>query len=174
MTKPKLVRMFQKKKATGKGLDKVKRSGKDIEAREQMRKNGIDAVNLDNMTGSQEKLTMDDLDDDPIDEATPASESASGWRSRRGRKAKEPVAPKDARSIREDYSQYSEGVAGVMRKQDEDLDQISDALSDMRALAGAMNNELDYQDKLINEVQDFTVETSVRTKENARRINKIK
>lgn len=174
MSKPKLVRMFQKKKAGGKGLDKVKTSRRDLEAREEMRKKGVDALDIDNMTGSQGKLTMDELNrDELLEGATPKNESSSGWRSRKSRKPKESV-PTDSRSIHEDYSQYSEGVAEVMRKQDDDLDQISDALSDMRTLAGAMNNELDYQDKLITEVQDFTVETSVRTKENARRINRIK
>lgn len=173
MTKPKLVRMFQKKKTNGKGLNKVRASRKDQEEREDLRKKGLSAVDLDKMEGeSKDHLSMGELErnelfDGATDEVTQA---------RRGRwgKKKEAVETKDPKAVREDYSQYSTGVAEVMRKQDEDLDQISDALADMHALAGAMNNELEYQDKLITEVQDFTVETSTRTKENARKIKRIK
>lgn len=177
MSKPKIARMFQRKKGTGKGLDKVKGSRKDQEAREEMRQKGVDVLDLDGMKKGDEgeAMTMEDLErNELLEGATPVRDASPARRGRMGRKKKEPAAPVDARTVKEDYSQYSSGVAEVMRKQDDDLDQISSALADMQSLAGAMNSELEYQDKLINEVQDFTVETSVRTKENARKINKIK
>lgn len=173
MTKPKLVRMFQKKKGTGKGLDKVKGSRKEQEERDELRKKGLGAVDLADMDGgSKGNISMEELERNQLLDGA-SEEVTQARRGRWGRK-KEVVETKDPKAVREDYSQYSAGVADVMRKQDDDLDQISDALADMRALAGGMNNELDYQDKLINEVQNFSVETSVRTKENARKINKIK
>lgn len=173
MTKPKLVRMFQRKKGNGNGLSKVKVSRKDQEEREDLRKKGLSVIDLDNMEGdNKDHLSMDQLQRNELfDGAT--EEMAQKRRGRWGRK-KEVVETKNPKAVREDYSQYSASVAEVMRKQDDDLDQISDALADMHELAGAMNNELEYQDKLITEVQDFTVETSTRTKENARRIKKIK
>lgn len=175
MTKPKLARMFQRKKMTGKGLDKVKVSRKEQEAREGIRQKGLESIDVAGMKDSNGQLTMDDLEGDDRDklfdgETITATSSRRGWK---GKKNKE-VVTVETRQIKEDYSQYSDGVASVMTKQDDDLDQISDALKDMQSLAGAMNSELDYQDKLINEVQDFTAETSRRTKDNARRINKIK
>lgn len=172
-----LARMFQRKKGAGKGLDKVKGSRRDQESREGIRQKGVDALDLDGMKpGEQEDaISMDDLNrNELLEGATPVRDASLARRGMMGRKKKEPAAPVDARTVKEDYSQYSSGVAEVMRKQDDDLDQISSALADMQSLAGAMNNELEYQDKLINEVQDFTVETSVRTKENARKINRIK
>ena len=181
MSRPKLARLFVRKKAGGKGLDKVKTSRKDADAREELRRGGVDAVDLKGMRAAGEgdgpaAVTLDDLERDVLLEGAELVEASAPRRARIGRRKKDaaPPAARDAREVQEDYSQYSEGVAHVMRKQDDDLDQISGALADMQALAGAMNNELDYQDKLINEVQDFTVETSVRTKENARKINKIK
>lgn len=181
MSKPKLVRMFQRKKGTGKGLDKVKASRKDHDERDELRKKGLETLDLDSFDGgSKGHLSLQDLQRDellsPVGADGPSA-SADGkrriWKGRRGKGATIDV-PLDAKNVREDYSGYSEGVADVMRKQDDDLDLISDALKDMKELAGAMNNELDYQDRLISEVQDFTVETSVRTKENARKIHKIK
>lgn len=171
MTKPKLVRMFQRKKGNGKGLDKVKISKKEREDREQLRDKGLDAVQLDDMSDSQKTLTLDDIDDQR-DQLFDGETVTDYKRSRRGKK-KEPQI-KETRQIREDYSQYAAPVASVMRQQDDDLDQISDALVDMKALASAMNNELDYQDKLITEVQDFTQETARRTKDNAQKIKRIK
>jgi ABC-type transporter Mla subunit MlaD len=52
-----------------------------------------------------------------------------------------------------------------MRKQDQDLDQISGVLTDLKTLADGMNAELTYQDKFITAIQDFTDETSRRTKD---------
>jgi hypothetical protein len=60
-----------------------------------------------------------------------------------------------------------------MRKQDQDLDQISGVLTDLKTLADGMNAELTYQDKFITAIQDFTDETSRRTKDYPRRVKLI-
>lgn len=180
MSKPKLVRMFQRKKATGKGLDKVKASRKDQDEREELRKKGIETLDLESFDGgSKGHISLQDLErQDLLEDGGGDNPSASVdgkrriWKGRKGKGGGDVRV--NAKNVREDYSGYSQGVAEVMRKQDDDLDLISDALKDMKDLAGAMNNELEYQDRLISEVQDFTIETSVRTKENARRIQKIK
>eukprot|EP00177_Eucheuma_denticulatum_P001425 GFKZ01002572.1.p1 GENE.GFKZ01002572.1~~GFKZ01002572.1.p1 ORF type:complete len:297 (+),score=64.33 GFKZ01002572.1:193-1083(+) len=180
MSKPKLVRMFQRKKGTGKGLDKVKASRKDQDERDELRKKGLETLDLESFDGgSKGHISLQDLERDELLETGGSEDPAASsdgkrriWKGRRGKGGGDVRV--DAKNVREDYSGYSAGVADVMRKQDDDLDLISDALKDMRELAGAMNNELEYQDRLISEVQDFTVETSVRTKENARKIHKIK
>ncbi|KAI0566603.1 hypothetical protein FGB62_7g665 [Gracilaria domingensis] len=171
MTKPKLARLFHRRKGTGKGLDKVKATKKERASREQLREQGLDAVDLDEMTDSQKALTLEQFENDR-NELFNGETVQDFRRGRRGKKKEAEV--KQTRQITEDYSQYSDAVASVMRQQDDDLDQISDALGDMKALASAMNNELEYQDKLITEVKDFTTETSRRTKENAKKINRIK
>ncbi|CAN8074955.1 unnamed protein product [Agarophyton chilense] len=171
MTKPKIARLFHRKRATGKGLDKVKVTKKEKASREQLREQGLDAVNLEEMTDSQRALTLEQFETDRNDLFD--GETVQDYkRGRRGKKKEQEV--KQTRQINQDYSQYSDAVASVMKQQDDDLDQISDALTDMKALASAMNNELEYQDKLITEVQDFTTETSRRTKENAKKIKRIK
>lgn len=175
MSKPKIVRMFQRKKPVGKGLNKVRGSKKEVEAREAMKKNGVDALDMEKMAGSsKDGLDMEDLAREELfSGATPVAD-VKGRKSRFGRPSKAPQVPVNSRDIKEDYSHYTEGVATVMRQQDDDLDEISDALADMQSLATAMGQELTYQDKLITEVQDFTAETSRRTKANARRVNQIK
>lgn len=176
--------MFQRKKPAGKGLDKVRGSRKERTAKEEMREKGVEALDMDRLqsASTDQIVTLDDLDDSQQQrnelfgtETSEKGASSSRLRAPRFRKKDNPQPTvKSSRQVKEDYSQYSEPVANVMREQDEDLDQISDALADMKELAGAMNNELEYQDKLIHEVQDFTQETSRRTKENARKITKIK
>lgn len=173
MSKPKIVRMFQRKKPVGKGLEKVKASKKETEARVEMREKGVSALDVATMRGGEGVISMDALENDR--EQLLDGETVTDVRRGLGRrKKKEPERNLDPRQIREDYSQYSQPVADVMKKQDDDLDQIADALADMRSLAGAMNSELQYQETLIEEVQGFTAETSRRTKENAKKINRIK
>lgn len=167
MSKPKIVRMFRGKKGGGKGLDKVRGNKKDMAEREELRGKGLHGMDLDGMAGG------DDDDDDGEGDREELFEVQDHKKSKKG-KSKGPKSPRSAREVHEDYSQYSSGVASAMREQDEDLDQISDALADMKALADGMNNELNYQEKLIAEVQDFTEETSTRTKDHARRVNNIR
>lgn len=171
MVKPKFVRMFNRKKLTGKGFDKAKTSKKDIAEREELREKGVDGVDFERMTGTSQSVTLEDLESER-DQLLDAENVQNYKRGRRGKKKGSEL--KNTRQIKEDYSQYSEPVATVMKQQDDDLDQISDALADMNALASAMNNELNYQDKLITDVQDSTKETSIRAKENAKKIKRIK
>lgn len=162
MSKPKLVRMFQRKKPAGKGLEKARAGKKETAEREHLKAGGLDAVDLEAMGGGG-----DDGDDDREELLTVTS-------AKKGRRGKKTAgSPQSARGVQEDYSQYTTGVASAMREQDKDLDLISDALGDMKALADGMNKELTYQGKLIEEVQDFTDLTSERTKNHARRVNQI-
>jgi methyl-accepting chemotaxis protein len=172
MSKPKIVRMFQRKKPTGKGLDKVRAGKKENAEREQYKARGLGAVDLDGMGGGDGDGDGDGGGDDGGREEL-LSVTGVSKKGRLGR-SKAVAPPQSARGVREDYSQYTPGVASVMRKQDEDLDQVSDALGDLKALADGMNSELEYQGRLIEEVQDFTDETSRRTKDHARRVNQIK
>lgn len=173
MSKPKIVRMFQRQKPMGKGLKNVKAGRKDIAEREKLRQNGLDSVDLKSM----QKPDEDELActfDSVVDREELLGDSQDSEKKGRQSKKKTSSAPQNSRAIKEDYSGYSSGVAQVLKQQDDDLDKISDALADMNALAKGMNSELDYQEKLINEVQNFTEETSIRTKEHARRVNRIK
>ena len=170
MSKPKIVRMFQRKKTGGKGLDKVKANKKERGHREELRQGGVETLNIEGMQDGrnarevEEARAMAELNEADKDEKK---------RKLFGRKnaEKKGIAVRD---IENDYSQYSEGVANAMKEQDKDLDQIGDMLGDMKALAGAMNNELKLQEQLIDEVQDFTSETRKRTQANAKRVQQIK
>lgn len=168
MTKSKIARMFQLKKSNGKGLDKVKAGRKEKEAREELRTKGLDSIDVQGMQKQDGAVSSVELrltdNDDNVSEAR---------RGLFGKKNKETQVIK-ARDIKGDYEGYSEGIANVLKQQDDDLDQIGDVLSDMQVMAKAMNNELEYQDKLLHEVQDFTNETSRRAKDNARKIGKLK
>jgi methyl-accepting chemotaxis protein len=166
MSKPKIVRMFQRKKPAGKGLDKARAGKKETAERERLKEGGLGGVDLDGMAGGGS-----DEDDGGREELLTVTGVTKKGRLGKGKAA---ASPQSARGVQEDYSQYSSGVATVMRKQDKDLDQISDALGDLKALADGMNSELGYQERLIDEVQDFTDVTSARTKDHARRINQIK
>ena len=177
MTKPKLVRMFQRKKAGGKGLDKVKVGRKDLEAREEKKDKGIENVDVRRMKKNSAEVSMEQLDrdrDELFEGASAPATSNGRLRGLLARKKKEPAAPIDSRNIRENYDQYAEPVAQILRQQDDDLDHISAALKDMKELAGAMDHELEYQHELIGEAKTFVAETSRRTKENAKKVAKIK
>jgi Snare region anchored in the vesicle membrane C-terminus len=175
MSKPKIVRMFQLPKKDGKGLDKMKGSKKDQAERDALKARGLGVIDVDGM--SRNPLADGHDDDfaatsvtDPRDELFEVQDvRKNGKRSKSSS-----TAAKPSHSIQDDYSHYSTGVATAMRKQDQDLDQISGALTDMKTLADGMNAELTYQDKLITEIQDFTDETSRRTKDNTRRVKLIK
>lgn len=171
MTKSKLARMFQRKKPVGKGLEKVKGTRKEQEARQELRNKGLESLDVKSMQSSDGTVKMHDLQREELLDAPAASGSKLGWL---GKKNRDPTPRLETRAIQEDYSAYSSGVAQVLKQQDEDLDQIGDALSDMKAMATAMNNELEYQGELIEEVQTFSTETSRRTKENAKKIARIK
>lgn len=171
MSKPKLVRMFQRKKPTGRGLDKVKAGKKERAARDGMRDAGVAGIDIDGIaSGACAREREDERERERL-ELLEAAEKKRGGLFGKNKTSKANVG---VREINEDYSHYSEGVAVVMREQDKDLDQIGDALADMKDLANAMNAELKLQDDLINEVQDFTSETRKRTKDNAAKITKIK
>lgn len=171
MTKSKIVRIFQRKKPLGKGLDKVKGTRKEQDARQELRNKGLDSLDMKAMESSDSTMRMHDLQREELLDAPAVSGSKLGWL---GKKIREPAPRLQTRAVQEDYSAYSSSVAQVLKQQDEDLDQIGDALSDMKAMATAMNNELEYQGELIEEVQTFSTETSKRTKENAKKIARIK
>lgn len=171
-----VVRMFQRKKPTGKALSKVKPSKKEQEEMDEMRAKGVDAVDLKTMQKNPGVVSLESTRREELLEG-----AASGKNRRRfglgkkdGGRGEPAVAPVQTRDIEENYSEYPDGVAGALRQQDEDLDKIGDALSDMKALATAMNHELNYQGKLIEEAQDSTAETRRRTKANAQKVSKIK
>jgi hypothetical protein len=169
MTKPKIVRMFQKTKKDGKGLDKMRGSKKEQAEREALKARGLSTVDTDGMGSERGDSAGVSTDRDELFEVQGVKKNG-----RRAKDSSSPTMSQTSRAIEEDYSQYSTGVATAMRKQDQDLDQISDALADMKSLANGMNAELSYQEKLITEIQDFTEETSRRTKDHARRVNQIK
>lgn len=161
MSKPKIVRMFGRKKAKGKGLDKVKAGKKELSEREKLRERGLDNVDLDGMAGGG----SDDGDREELLSVTGVD--------KKGRR-KKGATDNSSRAVQEDYSQYSQGVANVMREQDDDLDQISDALGDLNKLALGMNAELDLQSGLIDEVTGAVETTSTRTRAQAERVKRIK
>lgn len=173
----KFVRMFQPNKSTGKGLDKHKASRKEEVAREELREKGLDAIDIKGMQNHEGVVSMNEIQREQLLNGGTgtgnSNESGNRFRIFGGKKT-EGTERVDAQDIREDYSQYSQGVRGVLKKQDEDLDEISNVLGDMKVMANAMNNELAYQGEKIEEVQNFTEETSQRTKKNARNIAKIK
>lgn len=78
------------------------------------------------------------------------------------------------RKIHDDYEEFDPEVGDILKEQDEDLDLISDSLTDMKRMAVAMNNELQYQGHLVNSIQDATVSASERTKRNVNEMSKIK
>lgn len=177
MSKPKIARMFARKKPTGKGLNNVRTGRKEREAREALRSEGLASIDLDGMSGKPPgALELEDMDKDRkelLDGATAAAEKTGTKKKNRKGKGG-PSESKNPKQVTDDYSHYTKDVAAVMRDQDKDLDRISDVLGDMKSMATAMNNEISYQSGLIDEVQNFTKETSERTKANARRVNKIK
>lgn len=176
MSKPMLVRLFQRKKTAGKGLNKVKTGKKDLAAREEKRERGLEAIDIGVMKDNPSQLSMDELDPDrqQLFEGASANDSTTSKLMAFGRKKKKEAVQVETRQIREDYSQYSKPVAEVMREQDNDLDQISNALNDMKDLAGAMDSELEYQNDLIAETKNFAAETSKRTKDNSKRVARLK
>jgi hypothetical protein len=169
MTKPKIVRMFQKTRKDGRGLDKMKGSKKEQAEREALKARGLGSVDTDGMGSERGDSAAGSTDRDELFEVQGVKKNG-----KRAKDSSSASISQTSRAIEEDYSQYSTGVATAMRKQDQDLDQISDALADMKSLANGMNAELSYQEKLITEIQDFTEETSRRTKDHARRVNQIK
>lgn len=164
MSKPKIVRMFTRDKKKGKGLDKLKAGKRELAEREKLKASGLGAVELGDDGGSGGS------DNENREELFTVTDAKKGKK----RKGKKGSPESGSRAVQEDYSQYTSGVASAMRAQDDDLDQISDALGDLKALADGMNSELGYQGKLIDEVQTFTEETSNRTKKHANRVNNIK
>lgn len=169
MSKPKIARMFQRKKPTGKGLDKVKAGRKELAARGDLRDTGVDGIDIDGIASGATSREREEARELERNELLEASEKKRGLFGKGKHKGNSSV-----REIEEDYSHYSEGVANVMKEQDKDLDQIGDALSDMKSLANAMNNELKLQDELIDEVQEFTSATRKRTQANAKKVQQIK
>eukprot|EP00173_Palmaria_palmata_P004918 Plantae.Rhodophyta-Palmaria_palmata.ctg7718.p1 GENE.Plantae.Rhodophyta-Palmaria_palmata.ctg7718~~Plantae.Rhodophyta-Palmaria_palmata.ctg7718.p1 ORF type:complete len:202 (+),score=69.64 Plantae.Rhodophyta-Palmaria_palmata.ctg7718:52-606(+) len=163
MSKPKIVRMFTREKKKGKGLDKLKAGKMELAERQKLKASGLGAVELGDDGGSGSE-------DGNREELLTVTDAKNGKK----RKGKKGSSDSGSRAVQEDYSQYTSGVASAMRAQDDDLDQISDALGDLKALADGMNSELGYQSKLIDEVQTYTEETSIRTKKHAQRVKTIK
>lgn len=170
MTKPVYVRMFSRSKRPGKGLDKQKKLGrKEAKERDALRDAGVDSLDLDGLRERDEAARGgggggqgDDEDRaDLLDEQLVASKKGKAARA---------VGGAAGVGGREEYAGYSTGVASALRKQDEDLDAISGALADMKGLASAMNSELTYQEGLVSTVNEYTLETSRRTKANADKV----
>lgn len=109
------------------------------------RRHGKEAVDVDAGVGA---LDLDDM---------------SGGARRRGKKKGE-----------SDNSGLPTTVAQVVDQQDENLDELADVLGKLNAVAGAMNSELDIQNKLIDDVQEGTQQTRERTKNQKSRLEKIK
>lgn len=175
MNRPKIVRMFQIKRSKGKGLDKVRPGEKELEERQKIRNEGLDSIDVRAMQKQEATVDMDDLEA-PVDSLDGEGDSNKknrlklfgGKRTKSNEAANTPL--QSSRRIQEDYSGYSDNVATVLRKQDDDLDKISDVLGDMKSMANAMNNELEYQAQVINDVQNMSEETSKRTRDNKNRI----
>jgi hypothetical protein len=181
MSRGKLSRMLRRARPVGKGLDKVRASKKEMAEREALKARGLRAVDLDSMGGSSSRGGIDEVVGDEEDDDSVVGEDREELfevkgvqkKGRLGHNGKAAPGPRSARDAKEDYSQYSSGVATAMRKQDDDLDAISDVLKDMRMLAGGMGDELKYQEHKIAEVTTFTNETSNRTKGQAERVKRI-
>ncbi len=171
MTKNRLVRMFQVKKSKNKALEQHKGKKKEQEAQEELRAKGLDSIDVKGMQEHNGAISMTELEREQL---LGDAADESGKRRRLFGKKQEQTVHVNTKDINEDYSQYPEGVASTLRKQDEDLDQLSEIVGDLKVMSHAMKNELTFQKGKIEHVQDFTVETSRRTKLNARNIAKIK
>lgn len=190
MTTNKLVRMLRFNKGKGRTADKKKTSRKEEEEREELRAKGLESVDIRELQrrNNEGTMTMEELQRNQLlgsgsstSKPPPADESddqSSGSKNRLrlfgGRKKSDGEKRVGTREIKEDYSGYSGNVASVLRQQDDDLDKIGDVVGDLNRMAVAMNNELDYQNGLIDDVKATSAETSKRTKDNSRRIAKIK
>lgn len=160
MRKPKIIRMFQKSKKS-KGNEPL--SLRSQARNEEMRSKGVESL----CRKSDETVTgITSIDDMPGKD----KKSTAFWKSRK-QNAQLIVG---TREIVENYSEFSPDVKEVLIEQDDDLDLISDSLSDMKNMAVAMNNELQYQAHLVEQVQGLTNDTSERTKRNANKIAMIK
>ena len=174
MATPKLLRLFKKNKPTGKGLDRVKAGRDDLEERQAKRNNGISAIDMDGMKNYERPEYSESEDvqyarQDLFDGITVTDYKKRGFKLFKKKNNYSDINI----DVADDYSQYSKPVADVMRQQDADLDEISHVLNDMKDIAGAMNNELEYQEAVINQVTDYSVETSRRTRKNADKISKL-
>lgn len=188
LTTNKLVRMLKFNKGKGRTADKKKISRKEEEEREELRAKGLESIDIREMQrrNNEGTMTMEELQRNELLGGTSTSkapvaqsddqpsESKNRLRLFGGRKKSDGEKRVATRDIKEDYSEYSDNVASVLRQQDDDLDKISDVVGDLNRMAVAMNTELDYQSKLIDDVKETAAETSRRTKDNSRRINKIK
>lgn len=167
MRKPKLLRIFRRKKGR-KQLETPKITKQEQHAREQVRRNGVGALQLERQRSNRNApvMTMDDLAGD-----SSSSSVSGGWKGKKDYVSAPSFIRYDRKN--DEYSEYDDDVADVLRDQDGDLEDLSDTLAGMRDVAVAMNNELDHQNDLIGRVQDYTEQTKDRTMENARKIRMI-
>lgn len=170
MRKPKLLRLFQRKKGRKK-LEEKKLSRKEQEEKERVRQNGVSATHLERLRSSKTPAVVMSMDDIASD-LSPSVGNGWNWKKDRNASAPSVVAYTDEVS-KDPYADYDGDVAGVLRDQDGDLGDLSDTLAGMRDIAVAMNYELDHQNGLISKVQDYTEQTKGRTMENARKIRMI-
>lgn len=161
-------------------MDKVKVSRQEPDQREDLRTKGLESIDVKKLKAQTEEgsIQMRTLEREQLlEDGTSSSNgttSTTGPLAWLGKKSREPAPRVETRDIHDDYSQYSSGVADALKQQDDDLDLIGDAVADMKAMGAAMNHELDYQNKLVDDVQERASVTSKRTKENARKIARIK
>jgi hypothetical protein len=173
MSHNKVSRMLRRKQPVGKGLDKVRANRKDLAERDAVKARGLRAIDLDGMGGGGGSRIGDGIGNGDYGDRAELFEAKGVPKKRLGRKDKVEPSPRSTRDVKEDYSQYSNDVASAMRKQDDNLDAMSDVLTDMRVLAGGMCVELEYQGKKIDELQDSAVATSVRTRTQVDRVKRI-
>lgn len=161
MRKPKLLCLLRRKLLYKRRKAEQKISEKHLQDSEYKR--SIQSIRK-RVTQSTDIIDLSELDVVDGEKSLHSSENSSMFSSAN-------MEMRNARKVRENYASFTPEVADILGCQDDDLDDIGDALSDMHALAEAMNQELNYQAKLIDRVQDFTAETSQRTKEHRRRID---
>lgn len=170
MRKPKILRLLQGKRHKAKGLQEANLTRREQETYDELRRNGVETL-VCSMTKTTPQIAMDDMDREELfSPVTPQNNRKNCKPSTMKQKQTSYPSHIATKDINEDYSEYSADVAQVLRGQDDDLDLISDALTDMKHIAVAMNHELGYQAHLIEQVQDYTVQTAKRTKANAAKI----
>lgn len=175
MRTPRILRMFQRRKGR-KGLDSSPLSKKELKKQEEMRRNGVESLAMERNESTLVSIreatvvTMDDV----LESSSGGGRKGKQYNKTKNRHVSAPVGMYDDLQEESDvYGNYDDDVADVLRDQDNDLDDLSQTLMGMKDVAVAMNHELDHQRHLINQMQDYTEQTKIKTAKNTKAIKEI-
>lgn len=167
--------MFQRRKGRN-GLDTTPVSKKELKKQEEMRRNGVQSLAMERDESTIVSIreatvvTMDDV----LESSPGGNRKGNNYNKSKNRHVSSPAAVYD--DLEEEscmYGEYDDDVADVLRDQDNDLEDLSQTLMGMKDVAVAMNHELDHQRHLINQVQNYTQQTKIKTAKNTKAIKEI-